>query len=414
MIEDIPTLTSDSGWLVIWNDIKNFGSGFWVFLFLINFYLLKEQIKDFFKFLLNTITFKKNVITYTKKDLLKHPIFKDLDYWLKIGIDALHLKENIHPDEDEYLANKEKMAKEVIRIKYTTMKESLSMFIDETDIDNIDSDLACVYLIDCLTKNSITQKRKFNERGIPLKFLNKFYVISDISKKIIYNAIRNFFSKSCEANTATKIYMAFNTLDGYLNVVFNDLCETMSTINGDLKTEIFDGKPMGRPQITTLKPPHPTYPLIVKEKLAEILQDFNGSRAMISKYYIKNNEHMHSVVYESTINGVTSEIANIQQISDEHEKNILNIMNESGSIAADISKFSSNTIERLNRRGTKAIIIAPIYNNEKIDGALSIDYISIENFDNIANDKKFNLDEKLKRYTEELAPYIQYPENYVF
>ena len=96
MIEDIPTLTSDSGWLVIWNDIKNFGSGFWVFLFLINFYLLKEQIKDFFKFLLNTITFKKNVITYTKKDLLKHPIFKDLDYWLKIGIDALHLKENIH------------------------------------------------------------------------------------------------------------------------------------------------------------------------------------------------------------------------------------------------------------------------------------------------------------------------------
>ena len=306
------------------------------------------------------------------------------------------------------------MAKEVIRIKYTTMKESLSMFIDETDIDNIDSDLACVYLIDCLTKNSITQKRKFNERGIPLKFLNKFYVISDISKKIIYNAIRNFFSKSCEANTATKIYMAFNTLDGYLNVIFNDLCETMSTINGDLKTEIFDGKPMGRPQITTLKPPHPTYPLIVKEKLAEILQDFNGSRAMISKYYIKNNEHMHSVVYESAIIGVTSEIANIQQINDEHEKNILNIMNESGSIAADISKFSSNTIERLNRRGTKAIIIAPIYNNEKIDGALSIDYISIENFDNIANDKKFNLDEKLKRYTEELAPYIQYPENYVF
>lgn len=414
MINELPTLTADSGWLVIWNDIKTFGAGFWSFFFLISFYVLKDQIKDLIKVLINKLTFRKSSLSYTKKDLINHPIFKDLDYWLSIGIDTLHLKENIHPDEEEYINNKEKMAKEAIRIKYETMKESLKTFVQETDIDNLDCDVAHAYLLDCLTKNTITQKRRFTERGIPLKFLNKFYVISDISKKIIYSAINNFFSKSCETNTATKMYMVFNTLDGYLNVVFNDLCETLSTINGDLKAEMFDGKPMGQPKLTTLKPPHPTYTMIVKDKLDEILRDFNASRAMICKYFEKDGEHYHSAVYESTIVGVTSEIENIQMISDDKEKNILNIMYESGNIAADISKFSANTIERFNTRGVKAIILAPIYNKEKIDGVLSIDYISIEKFDKLINDKDFDIDNKLKKYVKDLAVYIDYPSNYNF
>lgn len=414
MIEEIPTLAADSGWLVIWNDIKTFGAGFWSFFFLISFYVLKDQIKDLIKILINKLSFKKSALSYTKKDLINHPIFKDLDYWLTIGIDTLHLKENIHPGEEEYINNKEKMAKEAIRIKYETMKESLKNFVQEIDIDNLDCEVAHAYLLDCLTKNTITQKRRFNERGIPLKFLNKFYVISDISKKIIYSAINNFFSKSCETNTATKMYMVFNTLDGYLNVVFNDLCETLSTINGDLKDEMFDGKPMGKPKLSTLKPPHPTYSMIVKDKLDEILREFNGSRAMISKYFEKDGEHYHSVVYESTIIGVTSEMGNIQMINDDKEKDILNVMYESGNIAADISKFNATTIERFNTRGVKAIIMAPIYNKEKIDGVLSIEYISIEKFDKLIKDKDFNIDEKLKNYVKDLAVYIDYPVNYTF
>ena len=409
---ELPTI--DNNWLYIWNDIKNFGTGFWSFFILVSFYMFRDQLKDLVKILINKLSFKKVKKEYTKKDLINHPIFQDLEYWLNTGIDALRIPENIHPDEDFYISNKEKMAKEVIRIKYTTMRDTLKKFIEETDIDNLDSEVACTYLINCLVKEGITQKRKFNERGIPLKFLNKFYVISDISKKIIYNSIKNFFSQSNEATTGTKMYMALNTLDGYLNIVFNDLCETMSTINGDLKTEMFDGKPMGEPVKSILRPPHPTYPMIVKEKLDEILREFNGSRAMVSKYYEKDGEHYHSGLYESTITGVTSELLQIQNVSDDKEKDILNIMKEAGNIAADISKFGASTIARFNNRGVKAIIIAPIYNNDRIDGALSIDYISIEKFDILMKNKDFNIDAKLKKYTEELAPYIAYPKNYQF
>lgn len=410
-MNEIPTLTNDSGWLIIWSDIKDFGPSFWVFLIIFLLVYFKEQFAYIFKSLANKLL-HGNKLHYTKKDLLKHPLFKDLDYWLNIGIKAIRLKNNMHPDDEDYINNKEKMAKEVIRIKYETSKQSMKTFLEETDFDNMDCEVARNYLMDCLEKNIITQKQKFIERGISPKFLNKFYLLSDITEKIVFNSIKNIFHKDCDLTTTTKMYLALNSLDGYLNIIFNNLLETIDSINGDLKDELFDGKPMCKSYKAKLKPPHPTYTMIVDEKLSEILRDLNGSRAMICKYFTKNNEHYHSAIYESTIVGVTSEIDNVQMICDDREKNILNIMNKSGSIAADISKFGANTIERLNARGVKGIIIVPLYNNGKIDGALSIDYISVEKFEKIMNDK--TIDEKLKAYATDLSPYIQYPSDYHF
>lgn len=413
-MNELPLLSTDSGWLIIWNDIKTFGAGFWAFFILINFYILKDQIKDLFRLLINKLSFKSSgKLNYTKKDLIKHPIFKDLDYWLTIGIKAIRLKNNLHPEEEDYVNNKEKMAKEVIRIKYETIKESLKTFIEETDIDNLDSDVACSYLVACLTKNNITQRQKLLERGISQKFLNKFYVISDLSSKITISAIINFFSKGYDdLSTATKMYIAFNTIEGYLNVIFNNLTETIESINGDLKDELFDGKPMCKSYHTTLKPPHPTYAMIVNEKLKDVLRDLNGSRAFICKYYNKDGEYYHSAIYEATIKGVTSEIENIQMINDNKEKNVLNVLKNSGCIAADISKFGENTIERFNTRGVKGIIIAPIYNDNCIDGVLCIDYISDEKFEKAM--KLCDLDEKLKNYANIFSSYIVYPKNYNF
>ena len=167
-----PTLNDDSI-ITIWSDIKDFGTSYWAFLIIFILVYFKEPIVQLCKVLINKLSNKHKEFVYTKKDLLRHPIFKDLDYWLNIGIKALRLKNNLHPEEEDYINNKEKMAKEVIRIKYETTRESLKTFIEETDIDNLDSDVACSYLMDCLTKNSITQKQRFIERGISPKFLNK-------------------------------------------------------------------------------------------------------------------------------------------------------------------------------------------------------------------------------------------------
>lgn len=399
--------------MVIWNDIKDFGSGFWAFFILISFYILKDQIKDFIKMIISKLSLKPSPIKYTKKDLLKHPIFQNLDYWLDIGIKALKLKNNdLHPEDDDYILNKEVIAKEIIRIKYETIKEVLYTFVNETDLDNLDCDVACSYFMDSLTKNLITQKQKMIERGIPIKFLNKFNATSDITEKIVMSSVKSFFSKGCDMNASTKMYFVYNTLNGYLNIIFNNISEAIESINGDLKDEMFDGKPMCNSHKKTLLPPHPTYTLIVKDKLDEVLRDFNGSRAYICKYFQKSGVNYHSAIYETTIIGVTSEIHNIQMISDDKDKNMLNIMKNSGCIAADISKFGATTIERFNHRGVKGIFICPIYNDQKIDGVLCIDFISIEKFNLAIEDE--NLDEKLKNYAKEFAPYIIYPKDYKY
>lgn len=403
--------------ITIWNDIKEFGTGFWVFILLLNMYWLKNQWISFIKELCSIITFKtfrkRKSIHYSKKDILKHRLFKDIDYWLAIGIPALQIKSRHHStEEQDYIDNKERMAKELFRIKLEINKEYFKKFVEEVDFDNIDMAVCGSYFQDCITKINITQKQKFIERGISPKFLNKYYVSADISEQIINASIKTIFERMSDMDTSTKAYISLNIIDAYLNIIYGNILETIDSINGDLKGEIFDGEPMCRAYHSVIKPPHPTYPMIVKEKLEAITNEFNGARALVIKYYEKDNTDYHSAVYEYSRNGVTSEMSSIQQINDDLERNVYNIMKEHGTIATDISKFGQNTIERLNNRGVKAIIISPIINDNNIDGALVIDYIAKGAFDEVIKDKE--LDSKVKKFAESLAPYIVYPKNYEF
>lgn len=408
---DIPNI-SENTILTIWNDIKDFGVSFWAFMILFNIIFVKDKWIDIIKYCFDKlISVNKPLLKYTKKDVEKHRLFRDIDYWLSIGIQALQIK-STHIEEQDYIDNKEKMAKELFRIKLEVNKEYLSKFVEEIDFDNVDSDVCCSYFLDCNTKINITQKQKFIERGISPKFLNKYYVISNFGEKLITNSIKTIFSPSNNMNTATKMYVALNTVDGYLNIIYDNILESIDSINGDLKGETFDGEPMCKAYHTIIKAPHPTYPLIVKEKLSSVLQEFNGSRALIIKYYEKRNQLFHSAVYESTLPGITSEISNIQEVNDDVEINVMSILKENGCIAAELSKFGANTIERLNSRGVKGIIISPIINDGKIDGALIIDYLNIETFNDVQ--KRKDLDSVIKKETESFAPYIVYPKNYEF
>lgn len=407
----VPQL-GDDAIIQIWKDINNFGSSFWVFLILFIIIFFKQQWVSLVRMMVEYFEKKNTKIEYYKKDLIKHHVFKDLDYWLSIGIKSISLRNNYHNDDEDYIINKENMAREILRIKFETIQQSLKSFLEENDIDNMNSQVACQYFMDCIVKNGITEKQKFIERGISIKFLNKFNVISSITDKIILSAIKNYFNTAVELSASTKTYVAMNMIDAYMNIAFNNLTDTVESINGDLKDEMFDGKPMCKSFKQILRPPHPSYIMNVREKLDIIVRDLNGSRAFVVKYFDKDGENFHSVIYETTVNGVTSEIHNIQMISDDSEKNILNILKSQGCIIADIGKFGCSTIERFNARGVKGIIICPIYNNDKIDGALAIDYIHQEKFSSILSMP--NIDEKLKKYSEELAPFIVYPKNYKF
>jgi transcriptional regulator with GAF, ATPase, and Fis domain len=208
------------------------------------------------------------------------------------------------------------------------------------------------------------------------------------------------------------MYLAFNTFDGYLNIIFNNLIECVKTINGDLKSETFDGQPMFRAFKSRLRPPHATFTNIVKEKLQQVISETYASRANVIKYFKKDGDIYHSSVYEVVKAGVTEEGGNMQMIDDENEKNVLNVMKANGIIVADISKFDNITLERFVTRGIKGIIIAPIMDEDNIDGALVLDYMNKDSFDKFCKNKE--LDKIITEYTDYLKPYIAYPENYKF
>lgn len=394
--------------LTIWNDVKDFGPSFWAFIILFIIVSYKEHLINWCSTLLGLFVRNKKELKFTTKQLAKHQIFKDIEYWLNIGIKAIQLKSSLHQndDEEDYVKNKEKMAKEVLRINFEVTLDTLTKFVAENDLDNMDEDVACAYLMDALTKNDITILQKYIERGISKRFIHKFSVINNMGKQLIFSSIKNIFQKGCTLDTPTKVYLAFNSLDGYLNVIFNNMAETIDTINGDLKGETFDGEPMCRSFKTRKKPPHPTYSVIVEEKLEELLLLLYASRISVIKYFKEGEDRFHSSIYEVVRNGVTSEIENMQYIDENAEKNILHVMEKNGIIAAKINKFDGTTLERFVARGLKGIIIAPIYNDNIIDGALVIDYISEQSFEKACSFD--DLDDIIKSYTEFLAPYIVY------
>lgn len=410
----------DSVYIAIWNDIAQGGKPFWILVSILALFYFKGQINHLFSIMISLITkkFSSKTKSYKVADLKKHQLFKDIDYWLTTGIEAIHLINTSHDKDEDYIKGKEEIAKDVIKIKFETIKESFTKFINETDFDNIDYDVAHQYLLDTITKIRITEMHKMLKSGIPTKFLEKYEVFSKIGNKILLDSIKLLYQKNIDFDVPTRIYISLSNIDGYLNISFNSIAEAINSINGDLKGEEYHGHILGkgRGHRNILLPPYTQNITAATEKLTDILKIFHASRATISKVYnIENDDYttgQHSCIYESLSHGVTSVLENIQDIPNNIDTNAMIIMNRGENIAVDIAKFSTERAQSFLDRGAVAVIMSPIFNNNKLDGVLCLDYFSMEDFEKAI--KITNFDEKLNRSSSSMSPYIIYPNDYKF
>lgn len=412
-----PEIT-ENAYLTIWNDIAQGGTPFWVLLTLFLIWIFKDQISKLIGVIINLFSdrFSHKRKFYKSSDLKKHQIFKDLDYWLKTGIEAIHLTNNGHETDEEYIKGKEEIAKDVARIKFEVIKESLTTFINETDFDNIDYEVAHQYLLDTITKIKITEMHEMLKAGIPSKFLEKYNVFSKIGNKILLDSIKLLYQKDLDFSVPTRMYLSLSNIDGYLNISFNSIADSINSINGDLKGEEYHGHILGRNHKGILKPPSTQNNMAALEKLNDILKTFNASRATISKLYnMKDGDitsGQHSCIYEALGHGITSVLEIIQDVPNNIDPNVMVILNRGENIAVDISKFSKERAQSFLDRGAVAIIMSPIYNGNKLDGVLCLDYFSLDDFERII--EMDNFDEHLYKCADSVSPYIIYPENYKF
>ena len=412
-----PEIT-ENAYLTIWHDIAQGGTPFWVLLSLMIIWIFKDQINKLFGLLINLFTksFSHKSKSYKTSDLKKHQLFKDLDYWLKTGIEAIHLTISDHDRDIEYIKGKEEIAKDVARIKFETIKEAFTTFINDTDFDNIDYEVAHQYLLDTITKIRITEMHKMLKAGIPNKFLEKYEIFSKIGNKILLDSIKLLYQKDLYIDVPTRMYLSLSDIDGYLNISFNSIAESINSINGDLKGEEYHGHVLGRSHKNILKPPSTQNNMAAIEKLNDILKKFHASRATVSKLYnVENDDYttgLHSCIYEALGHGITSVLELIQDVPNNIDPNVMVILDRGENIAVDISKFSKERAQSFLDRGAVAIVMSPIYNGNKLDGVLCLDYFSLDDFEKAVKMEKF--DEKLYKSSDSLSPYIIYPENYKF
>jgi len=412
-----PEIT-ENAYLTIWHDIAQGGTPFWVLLTLMIIWIFKDQISKLFSSLIGIFSkkFSHKSKFYKSSDLKKHQLFKNLDYWLKTGIEAIHLTNTGHDVDEEYVKGKEEIAKDVARIKFETIKESFTTFINETDFDNIDYEVAHQYLLDTITKIKITEMHKMLKAGIPNKFLEKYEVFSKIGNKILLDSIKLLYQKDLDLTVPTRMYLSLSNIDGFLNISFNSIADSINSINGDLKGEQYHGHILGKGHKDILRPPSTQNNMAATEKLHDILKTFHASRATVSKLYnMKENDitsGLHSCIYEALSHGITSVLEIIQDVPNNIDPNVMVILDRGENIAVDISKFSKERAQSFLDRGAVAIVMSPIYNGNKLDGVLCLDYFTLEDFDRAVNMEKF--DEKLYKSSDSLSPYIIYPEDFKF
>jgi hypothetical protein len=417
--------TNDSGWIVIWQDIKNGGLPLTIFLSMVAMWFLKPYISNIFSFLGKLITRKltKENRQYSVADVKCHPVFKDLEFWLSIGIKSLNFSSidyikspiNKHHETKEYTIAKEEIAKDILIIKFSNIKETIETFLKEQKIECLDLESAKTYITTYLHKCEIKQHADMIDAKIPSQFLKKYFIYEKMTNDLFYQVINSYLNDEAfnDLSVVTRIYLVFNTINNYLIDAYNNMIFTVNAINGDLNGVEYKGHVIGEKKQKVLQPPHSTFVYSAKEILTHVMTEFGASRATLIKYYHNSDGvYVHSAVYETHNIGVMPVLNQIQNIPNNLETDVLEILKNGTIISVDISKFNNNIIERLSHRGINAVIIVPIFDGNDFSGTLMLDYLSIEKY-NIYKDIP-NLDEKLHKYAKDVAPFISYPKNYQF
>ncbi len=410
--------------LAIWNDVKQGGIPLLVMTFIALLLFIKPYTHNILTFLGNLITLKfgKKSKSYTLQDIKNHQIFKDLNFWLEMGIDSINLNNthvgfpfsSRHKEADDYVKAKEQIAKDVLRIKFTVVKEYLETLIKDNDLEKIDLESAKRYVEEYLNKCQIKQYNQMKEIKIPEPFLKKYFVYEQMALEFLNQTINSYLDeKSFDLDILTRIYLIFNALNTYLADTYNTMLSSVAAINGDLNGCDYKGKIIGEKREEIIQPPHSSYTYSCREELKKVMTEFGASRCYLMKYYTNSkNEDVHSTVYEVCDVGIMPMINKVQNIANNMESEVLAMLKNGTVISVDISKFNNFVSKRLTERGINAIILTPVFGGNEFSGVLALDYLSINEYE--AHKNIENMDEKLKNYAAELSTFLTYPDDYKF
>lgn len=247
-----------------------------VFFFL---FLIRGTLNNIIMEIFHIFKNKNKTIKYSLTDLRKHPLFSAMDFWLEHGIETLSYANNNvflksliqHEETPDYIYAKEEMAKEIIKIKISTMKDILKDLINKYEWNTMSSYSISYTINSCIQELNYIQYKKMFDAGIPKIFVQKFVSIDTSMCKIFTTMLESFTHVEMMPNIDgnTRVYLGLNAINAYMCTIFNSCFNTILNINGDLVGMTWKGKVIETniPEIRKELPPIPIYD--VGEKAAE-------------------------------------------------------------------------------------------------------------------------------------------------
>lgn len=343
-------------------------------------FLFKEQIRE----LVSTIvkqkahSFGKN--KYGKKDVLNHPIFRDLDYWLNKGIDLVKI--------DKSYA-KELIMKDVLRVKFNVIKDLLLKNINTNTIDSIaDADLNKLFT-DVLRDIDTNQLIGWRASGIPEIFIKKYIITHSFGREIVKNTIKVFMSGSVDVDNYTKCYLSLSILDSQLTNIYANAVSTALSLNGDLNGIIYKGVVIGSSRTYTID--NPVSQEMIESRLTILLSALHASRAGVVLFHDYPGEDplggKFSLVYEICAPGISNDKDDLQYMPSYLLSSWKDKLKNNEVISGTLFSFDYGVGKLMRENGTEILVAYPIKDSDGfLKGLIKLNWVSKNKFESDTKD----------------------------
>lgn len=214
---------------IIWKDMISSPYICFLGVFILIVVVFKESIIKYLDILIASKAAHKN--SYTVKDLERHAIFLDLDYWLTSGVSILQINTCL---------GKELIMKDLLLIKYELIKNKLIKSLKEVS-DKMELVELEIIFNRLMSEYNREQILRWKAAGIPELFIKKYLAFQVKNIDSIKGSAKIVFNKNIIASNSTRIYLLLSIIRNYLATTYTNAVATILSMNGDLNGLVYKG-----------------------------------------------------------------------------------------------------------------------------------------------------------------------------
>lgn len=355
---------------IIWHDMITTPWGALLGIVIIILFLFKEQIREIISFIMKHKSASYGKSEYSKKDVLNHPIFRDLDYWINKGIKLVKIEKSYA---------KELIMKDVLYIKFNVIKDLLTNAIKNDTIDSMNNDDLKKFFQDLFRDIDAQQVIGWRNAGIPEVFIKKYLTVQRMGQEVVQNTIKVFLSSAINVTTYTKCYLILSVLDAQLTNVYANAVSTALSLNGDLNGTIYKGVIIGTSS-TMYALDEPISEDLIISRLDELLSKVHCSRAGVVLFHAYPSDDpfdgKFSIVYEQCSPGVSVDKKDVQYMP-AYLLNEFKVPFDNGEIVTGtIFDFDYGVGEIMREHGTEVLVAYPLKDDSTLKGFIKLNWLS--------------------------------------